>query len=245
MTLSSEDTTMQPRSGQSLASTLLAAFILLAVTGPSSRADELPPVLDVEFQPLSAQARRVAESLVMLGEPLGRDEAARLEKALDSTGGEPAIRAIQEVLDRRCLIGVNINPESRVKAVQGPAAARLVQNGWSVFLVKVHNEAGVTAQLAAESPNALPVYRQFTGRPDPKPSVRPFQVVQRWMDLAMYNDRPMMKTLRGSAWSTGSSRSTAGMPASGRRRSASTSARGRRTWASAAMWTCCSRPNPA
>jgi hypothetical protein len=188
---------MQPRSRQTRAGTLFAAFLLLTAIGRASRGDELPMVLDVEFQPLSAQARRVAESLVMLGEPLGRDEAAKLEKALDSTGGEPAIRAIQEVLDRRCLIGVDINPESRVKAVQGPAAARLVQNGWSVFLVKVHNEAGVTAQLAAESPNALPVYRQSTGRPDPKPSVRPFQVVQRWMDLAMYNDRPMMKTLSG------------------------------------------------
>ena len=173
MTLSSEDTTMQPRSGQSLASTLLAAFILLPLTGPSSRADELPMVLDVEFQPLSAQVKRVVEALDMLGEPLGRDEAARLEKALDSTGGESAIRTIQEVLDRHCLIGVEINPESRVKAVQGPAAARLVQNGWSVFLVKVHNEAGVTAELAAESPNAAPIYKRSTGRPNPKPSVRP------------------------------------------------------------------------
>ena len=33
--------------------------------------------------------------------------------------------------------GVAINPESRVKSTQGAARPRLVQNGWSVFLVKV------------------------------------------------------------------------------------------------------------
>ena len=233
---------MQVRSWWYRVSSLFGALFLLAAIHPAVRGDDLPRVLDVEFQPLSAQAKRVAEALVMLGEPLGKDDAARLEKAIDSTGGESAIRAIQEVLDRRCLIGIEINAESRVKAVQGPAAARLLQSGWSVFLVKVHNEAGVTAELAAESPNALPVFRVSTSRPEPKPSVSPAQVVQRWLDLAMFNDRPLKRRSRVSAWSTGSSSSTAGMPASGRRRSASTSARGRRTWASAAMWTSCSRP---
>jgi len=188
---------MQARLRRSSTWTLLVTLVSLAGFDHRLRGDELPLITDVEFQPLSAQARRVADALTMLGEPLSGDEAAKLDKALDSTGGEPAIRAIQEVLDRRCLIGVEINPESRVKAVQGPAAARLVQNGWSVFLVKVHNEAGVTAALDAESPNATPVYRRSTGRPDPKPSVKPSQVVQRWMELAMFNDRPLKKTLSG------------------------------------------------
>jgi hypothetical protein len=188
---------MQARSWWYRVSGLFGALFLLAAIHPAVRGDDLPRVLDVEFQPLSAQAKRVAEALVMLGEPLGREEADKLDKALDSIGGEPAIRAIQEVLDRRCLIGIEINPESRVKAVQGPAAARLVQSGWSVFLVKVHNQAGVTAELAAESPNAVPVYRQSTNRPEPKPSVRPSQVVQRWLDLAMFNDRPLKRTLSG------------------------------------------------
>jgi hypothetical protein len=188
---------MQSRPRRSWAVALLVTLASLAGFHPPVFGEDLPLVLDVEFQPLSAQAKRVAEALTMLGEPLTRDETAKLDKALDSTGGEPAIRAIQEVLDRRCLIGVEINPESRVKAVQGPAAARLVQNGWSVFLVKVHNEAGVTAALDAESPNATPVYRRSTGRPDPKPSVKPSQVVQRWMELAMFNDRPLKKALSG------------------------------------------------
>ncbi len=188
---------MQSRPRRSWAFGLSVTLVSLAASSPMARGDNLPLVTDVEFQPLSAQARRVAEALTMLGEPLRPEESAKLNKAIDSTGGEPAIRAIQEVLDRRCLIGIDINPESRVKAVQGPATPRLVQNGWSVFLVKVHNEAGVTAPLAAESPNAIPVYRVSSGRAAPRPSVSPAQVVQRWLDLAMFNDRPLKPTLSG------------------------------------------------
>ncbi len=143
---------MQVRLRSSWMWRLFGTIIGLASWNGAGRGDELPMVLDVEFQPLSAQVKRVVEALDMLGEPLSREERARLEKALDSTGSEAAIRTIQEVLDRHCLIGIEINPESRVKAVQGPARPRLVQNGWSVFLVKVHNEAGVTAELVGREP---------------------------------------------------------------------------------------------
>ena len=190
---------MQARLRSSWMWRLFGTIVGLASWTVAGRGDELPLVLDVEFQPLSAQVKRVVEALDMLGEPLSREERARLEKALDSTGAESAIRTIQQVLDRHCLIGIEINPESRVKAVQGPARPRLVQNGWSVFLVKVHNEAGVTAELAAVSPNAERIYKQSTGRPDPKPSIEPAQIVQRWMDKAMFNDRPLKRSLSGLA----------------------------------------------
>ncbi len=161
------------------------------------RGEDLPVVRDVEFQPLSAQVRRVVEALDLLGQPLGRDERARVDGAIDSVGGEQAIRTIQTVLDSHCLIGIEINAESRVKATQGPAAARLLQHGWSVFLVKVNNQAGVTAALAAQSPNAGPVYRHATNLPDPPQSIRPADVLQRWAEVAMFNDRPLKKSLSG------------------------------------------------
>ena len=139
---------------------LLSVVALLATVHSTGRADKLPIVESVEFQPLSMQVKRIVEALEMLGQPLERAEKARLDHALDSTGGEAAIRAIQSILDPHCLIGIEINAESRVKSSQGQAAPRLVQNGWSVFLVKVNNAAGVTAELVAESPNAGPVYTQ-------------------------------------------------------------------------------------
>jgi hypothetical protein len=178
---------------------LVGTITWLTSWNVGARADELPLVRDVEFQPLSAQVKRVVEALGMLGEPLSRDETAKLDAALNSTGTESAIRTIQEVLDRNCLIGIEINPESRVKAVQGPARARLVQSGWSVFLVKIHNEAGVTAELAAVSPNAEPVYKRSTNRPDPKPSISPGQIVQRWAEVTFFNDRPLKRSLSGLA----------------------------------------------
>ena len=173
----------------------LVAF--LATAQSDTRAENLPIVVDVEFQPLSAQVKRIVEALDMLGQPLNPDQKARLQKALDSAGGEPAITAIQNVLDAQCLIGIDINPESRVKSSQGPARPRLIQNGWSVFLVKVRNEAGVTAELVAESPNAAPLYKQSTNRAEPKASIRPSDVVQRWADVIMFNDRPLKRSLSG------------------------------------------------
>jgi len=38
--------------------------------------------------------------------------------------------------------------------ISGTANAELVEGGWREFLVKVQNDAGVTATLKGESPNA-------------------------------------------------------------------------------------------
>ncbi len=174
---------------------LLAILSLPRLAG----ADPLPLVANVEFQPLSAQARRVAEALELLGEPLTAEARSKLDRALSMTDGPAGVRAIQEVLDPLCLIGVEINPESRVKAVPGPASATLMQQGWRVFLVKVHNEAGVTAPLRVESPNAAPLFRRSTGSPSPKESVPASEVPQRWLDVLVFGDRPLTKTLSGLA----------------------------------------------
>ena len=118
--------------------------------------------IQVEAQPLQAQAMRVAKALDFLGAPLSRKHAKLLSRALEE-GDEESVYQIQEVLDQRVLAHVHINPESRVKVARGPATASLVQQGWRIFLVKVHNEAGITAALDIQSPNAGPVYKRSTG----------------------------------------------------------------------------------
>ena len=143
----------------SRAAIALAAAILF-VPCLAALADDLPLVRGVEAQPLKGQAGRVAEALAYLGEPLTKDQQAALDKAAALTDDDQAAEAIQKVLDARCLAGVSINPESRVKVARGPAEAELVQHGWRVFLVKVHNEAGVTAPLRATSPNAEPLHKR-------------------------------------------------------------------------------------
>ena len=182
-----------------LFSTLIAS--LVAMTVGTSFADDtaLLPVTDVEPQPLHAQVTRIAEALEFLGTPLTGEQLDALEAARNDGDTVAGIRRVQEVLDPLCLVGVNINPESRVKGTVGPAAKDLVQQGWTVMLVKVRNEAGVTAALNCTSPNAEPLYKRSTGSADPEQTVKPFEVGDRWLDVSMFEKRPLNKELSGLA----------------------------------------------
>jgi hypothetical protein len=180
---------------------LLPSFISLAaffIAGAAS-ADDLPILRGVEAQPLKAQVRRVAEALEYLGEPLSAEDRRDLDKAAAVMNEDEATEAIQKVLDKRCLAGVSINPESRVKVARGAAPAELVEQGWRVFLVKVHNEGGVTAALRATSPNAAPLVTRSTSSPSPRPTVRPEDVPNRWLDIAVFNQQPLVANLSGLA----------------------------------------------
>ncbi len=74
-----------------------------------------------------------------------------------------------------------------------------MQNGWTVFLIKVNNQAGVTAELQARSPNAEPVFKPSTNRAEPGRSIRPADVTDRWLDLSLFRDRPLKHELSGLA----------------------------------------------
>ncbi len=169
--------------------TMRSTFLIALLLGSAgiTRADELPIVSDVEYQPLAAQVVRVLDALDMLGEALPAAETSELRRL---AGGVPdtkqAVEQMQKILDRHCLAGVHINPESRVKVEQGPAKPELVEQGWRTFLVKVRNEAGVTAVLAAESPNA----GRLAGSPEGL-------VGRRFLDIQMFNKQPLRPQLSG------------------------------------------------
>ena len=161
------------------------SLICLLVCG--LRAEELPLVTAVEFQPLAAQAGRVIQALEVIGEPLPVADVAALRKLIATpNGGKAQVEAMQKILDRHALAGIEINPESRVKVQQGQAPARLMEQGWRAFLVKVANQAGITAVLAVESPNAGQLANTSAG-----------QVGRRWIDHAMFNKQPMKPHLSG------------------------------------------------
>jgi hypothetical protein len=181
-----------------LARTVISAFLLLFIVAPLALASEpLPTVTGVELQPMAAQAKRIREALQHLGAPLDKSLQQALDAASNAKDSYEGVQQIQTVLDPLCIAMVNINPESRVKAQTGPAPKKLVQNGWRVFLVKVHNEAGVTAELRCKSPNAKVLYRSSSGDADPKQTVSAADETQRWMDLAMYNSQPLNAALSG------------------------------------------------
>jgi hypothetical protein len=162
--------------------------VLLGLAACSGANAQDTTVIPVEAQPLGAQAKRIMQALEFLGVPLIEDSQNAIDGAIANDDGADAIEAIQNTLDPLCLALVNINPESRVKVKPGRAKAKLVEQGWSVFLVKVHNEAGVTAELAAKSPNAASMHNS------PKEDLR-----NRWMDLTMFNSQPLMPALSGLA----------------------------------------------
>jgi hypothetical protein len=139
----------------------------------------------------------VVQALDLVGSPLSDQQRATIEAALKETDAAAGVTKIQAVLDPLCLVGVSINPESRVKVAAGEAAPKLLQQGRRVFLVKVHNEAGVTAPLRVSSPNAEPLVKRSSGSADPKLSIKPHEVGERWLDVAMLDGQPLNKGLSG------------------------------------------------
>jgi len=161
-------------------------------------------VKGVEFQPLSAQVRRVVEALDYLGAPLSTDEKRLLDAALVNPDPDAGSAAVQQVLDAHCLVGLSINPEMRVKAAQGPAKPELVGQGWRTFLIKVQNDAGATAELRAVSPQAQSVHDSQAERTvsdnyfrKNEPSARSVAAAERWLDMELFNKQPLRKELSG------------------------------------------------
>ena len=179
---------MKPRLTSVLVSSLALCVTLKA---------QFPQVTEVESQPFIAATERLLEALVFVGAPLSNPDQETVQAAMRSDDQDEAVAQIQGVLDRYTVAGVHINPESRVKVAEGPTRKNLVQQGWRTFLVKVHNEAGITPQLVAESPNAGPQYKRSTGSPDPKSEISQSDVAQRFLDLEMYNNPPLKPNLSG------------------------------------------------
>jgi hypothetical protein len=178
----------------STTSVLLFAGYLLSVP---IAAQDIPIVMSVDRQPLEAATQRVVQALQLAGSPLPDSDQQRLQALLAETKDSQAIRGIQEVLDKHTLLVVNINPESRVKVQPGPQPPKLDQRGWTNFLVKVVNEAGVTAPLVCVSPQAEPMLRRSSAASKPNMQITPADADRRWLDIAVVDSQPMTKTLSG------------------------------------------------
>jgi hypothetical protein len=155
--------------------------------------------MSVDLQPLRAQVGRVMDAMAVLGEPFSDAERARIDAAANFPDETRGVDEIQRLLDPRCLLVIRINPESRVSVTRGGAPARLVEQGWRAFLVKVQNEAGVTGVLTAESPQGRPVYRRGTGLSMAPQSVLPADIADRWLVIESYGEKPLERELSGLA----------------------------------------------
>jgi hypothetical protein len=170
----------------------LLAMPLLKLTS----AQNLP-----DLQPFVFQTMRLLEALDFLGTPISASDKTLVETAL-SKNDETTIDAVKRVLDKYALFAVEINPESRVKVAQGASKPELWENGWRTFLVKVDNQAGITAELKAVSPQAKSVFAVrgdgFNGFPKEKPApITKKEISDRWLDLSLYTKQPMKLPLSG------------------------------------------------
>lgn len=160
----------------------LCCLVLFSLS--SRAADALPVVGDVDGQPLGQNADRIAKALEFLGSSLPEDVAKELNAAVEARDA----KKIQEILDKRALLQVTINPESRVKVTRGPGATTIQQSGWVPSLVKVVNESTVKKPLRVTSPQAGDMHSQKEIKKDFR---------DRFLDLQMYTASPLTKNLSG------------------------------------------------
>jgi hypothetical protein len=151
------------------------------------------------LQPLAQQARRLETALRFLGEPLSEADRQAIDTALAQTDEADGVRQIERVLDRRVLVRVHINPESRVRVEAGDARPELVQGGTRLFLVKVLNDAGVTAPLVVQSANMGRVYIPASNSPEPVMRLTAADARDRWAEFSIYTQPPMRPRLSGLA----------------------------------------------
>jgi hypothetical protein len=180
---------------------VLTSLALVAVAQLRLRAqaqvphDELAPVA---LQPLAQQVRRVESVLAALGQPLSTAQHDALNRAIGEADERRAIAQIEEALAGRVLLDVTINPESRVSVVQGTAAPALVEGGSQLFLVRVRNQAGVTAPLRLTSPNGGPVHSgRWKQDHEPAMTLTARDSADRWADFTIFQKPPMSERLSG------------------------------------------------
>jgi hypothetical protein len=132
----------------------LLAFVL----GSRGAEAALPMVSEVSKQPFMVHVDRLMRALAFVGHPISDADRAQIEAAAQEPDAV-AIQKIQEVLDRHTLVGIEIDPIRKVTVVPASAAAEnLIKNGWTTFLVKVHNPTGITETIDVDSPEAAMPY---------------------------------------------------------------------------------------
>jgi hypothetical protein len=122
--------------------------ILLGALVPAA----LQEPVDVEGQPLAANARRLVEALEFLGAPLESEPRRRLADA-----GNDA-KKVQAVLDPLVFLSLRIGADGALALARGRAAPVFQQAGYVPVLVRVENAPARPGRLRLSSPQSGPVY---------------------------------------------------------------------------------------
>lgn len=163
-------------------------LIFLVLIAPPLTAQDSSPASEQakQNQPFFFSVRKIIDDLAFSGNPLpAADKAALLGAIANSDAAKT-----KDLLDTYCLLAVTINPESRVKLSAGKAKPELFEQGWKAMLIKVENQARVTATLSLSSPQALKPFdggerlygMDYHGKGS---QVNAQQIEDRWLDLTI------------------------------------------------------------
>jgi hypothetical protein len=157
--------------------TFFAVFRVVA--GPT-----LPVIEEVEWAPFREHCQQLLRMLDKTVSPLPEKTVRQLTTLLHRDPDDPAAAcaAVQKLLDAHCLIAVNINAESRVKATRGPAEVQLHLNQPALVLLKIHNDGGVTHALRLSGPELIRSGEGDGGR---------------WLEAALVIKAPLTPALTG------------------------------------------------
>ena len=125
--------------------------LALAMAASALVSSTTAPAATVEPQPFLAALQQLLDATDYLGTPFSAGEKKALAECM-AQHDDTAVEKARGILDEHCLFIVNVNPEQRVKVAQGAAKPELDEAGWRQFLVRVDNDAGVTAKLQVSSP---------------------------------------------------------------------------------------------
>jgi hypothetical protein len=174
-------------------------FFLASALAQQTMHQHTTETAPVPLQPLAQQVRQLEDALNYLGQPLSSTVQQRINHAIGNPDEAAAVAELEAALDPLALAWIDINPESRVKVEQGAAKPELVEAGTRLFLVKVTNNAHVTAALRVDSPNIGKVYVQSNGDAAPAIRLTPSEAADRWADISLYQRPPMRPRLSGLA----------------------------------------------
>ena len=166
-----------------------ATLLALLVGGTQLFAAEPFPLIDgVESQPLLAQVGRLQEALQFIGQPLPEKIHEQLAQASQKSSASEIEIAVQHALDPLCVGEVVLQTNGAVTFTPAAQPPKLLAQGWRAFLVKVHNPGGRHDALFVDSPGARPL-----------PESPATEVAKRWIDVEMFDHRPLNATLSGLA----------------------------------------------
>jgi hypothetical protein len=152
---------------------------LLAAAGRSD-GDDIPVVVGVDAEPLTACVKDLLATLSILHRPLPFDAQRKVNAALALADPAARTEAIQRALDPECIADLEIDAKGRMRVGPGPARPVLHRHVWRPFVIKVRNAAKMGANFGISSPSASPEAG-----------------FDRWLDLVLSNNGPLDETISG------------------------------------------------